>query len=80
MPTGPGGYSSIATLAGALSVNRLGMPAAVNDVGGKMQAIISAIAQLQTLVSASFASGATFSGLSAGAFSALPQFVSTGPV
>lgn len=75
-----GGYSSIATLAGAMQVNTIAMQAAVNDVGGKLQGILSAIAQLQTLVSASFASGVTFSGLSAGAFSALPQFVSTGPV
>lgn len=80
MPTGPGGYSSIATVAGALALNRIAMAAAVNDLGGKLQALLSQVGYIQTLISASQASGVTFSGLSSVAFSSIPAFISTGPV
>lgn len=76
----PQAISSIATRIGALRVNWvLPAPASYEDLGGKCQLLISNVNQLaaqvsylQTLVSAAFASGVTFSGLTTTAFSGSP--------
>ena len=75
-------FSSVTNLLGALRVNYALPAAAQEDVGGKLAAAISAINQLtvqmsyiQTVISASQASGVTFSGLSGTAFSGTPAII-----
>ena len=73
----PTAVSSVASLAGAFRVNNeLGM-AAYDDPGGKIALLVSAVTMLtaqvsyiQTLISASYQSGITFSGISTTTFSA----------
>ena len=73
----PGAVSSVVALGGAYRVNdALGM-AAYDDPGGKIGVLISAVTMLtaqvsyiQTLISAAYGSGITFSGISTTAFSA----------
>ena len=80
----PRAISSIATLVGALRVNyALPAPASQEDAGGKIQLLVSNFNQLaaqisyiQTLISSTFASGITFSGLSTTTFSGTPVTLS----
>ena len=76
----PQSISSVGTLVGALRVNyALPAPASFEDPGGKLQLLVSNFNQLaaqisyiQTLISSTFASGITFSGLSTTTFSGTP--------
>lgn len=78
----PQAVSSVTSLVGALQVNyALGL-AGTTDVGGKLAQCVSAINQMalqvsymQTLLSASWGSGVTFSGISTTAFSGSPATI-----
>ena len=72
----PTAVSSVTTLPGASRVNTVLGMAAYDDPGGKIALLVSAVNMLtaqvsyiQTLVSASFQSGVTFSGMSTTTFS-----------
>mgnify|MGYP001574340974 CR=1 FL=1 len=84
MPT-VGGFTTSATLAGAVDINALGLETARENLGGKIELLISAINVLTTNVSliqaaviSANASGVSFSALSgvtlASTFIALSNF------
>jgi hypothetical protein len=67
-------FSTTATRRGAVDLNRLHRTAAQEDLGGKVQALVSQVNLLMSLVSDAAASGVTFSGLSGGTVTPISNF------